>query len=175
MATRPSDAACRLQDGIAETAHTVRNRTSSSALARSTVLALSQHRPSTSRRAALDHRLSTLGMMVVGLGVPRLAASTHSMVARAGWAVRPRHRLSIRPTPAYFGRRPAHQPRVTAPAKMSGAGPSVEIVAQRLRTRWMPELAHALRLDLPDPFAGQSIDRTDLVERSGSPVNESEP
>src|SRR4029078_12133955 len=42
---------------------------------------------------------------------------------------------------------------------------SVEVVAQDLRPRRVPDLRHRLGLDLPDPLAGHAVDLADLVQR----------
>src|SRR5690606_1122459 len=50
-------------------------------------------------------------------------------------------------------------PRGTGPVPYRA--PSVQVVAQHLRTRGVAQLGHGLGLDLPDPFPGHAVDLAD--------------
>ena len=67
---------------------------------------------------------------------------------------------------------------VTENARPTSAVPalltSVEVVAQDLRTRGVPEFGHRLRLDLSDPLAGYPEDPPDLIEGLGLAVGQPE-
>src|SRR5690606_40386096 len=63
-------------------------------------------------------------------------------------------------------------PRGTGPVPYRA--PSVQVVAQHLRTRGVAQLGHGLGLDLPDPFPGHAVDLADLVQGLGLAVGEPE-
>src|SRR5689334_24611067 len=67
---------------------------------------------------------------------------------------------------------------MSAPTWMNGPAGGrdlVQVVAEDLRAARVPQLRHGLRLDLPDPLAGDPVDLADLVEGARLAVGQAEP